>query len=193
VTLVTNYAREIVAKARLRRRGYILAMLLLALLSFVPQPYAARAKIVPQDSNSIGIGSIMNALGGQLQGFAALLGGAKQPIDLYLVVARSTEVTTSVIRTLKLDAPDHYGSYRKAQVKLANKVDIHTLPGGVIEVEVRMHDAEQAKALAGAYVNAITQRLNTLGTEHVLNASPKQRRRLPHSVERIIWPNLKRN
>jgi hypothetical protein len=70
--------------SRWRLKVYALAALVLAVLCIVPQPYEARAKLVPQEPGSLGLGSTMNALGGQLGGFAALLGGAKQPIDLYL-------------------------------------------------------------------------------------------------------------
>ena len=63
-------AVAIAADPRLRRRAYALAILVLALLTVFPQPDVARAKLLPQDNNSIGLGSMMNALGGQLQGIA---------------------------------------------------------------------------------------------------------------------------
>lgn len=155
-----------IADQRVRHRAYAAAALLLAVLSIVPQPYVARAKIVPQDPGSIGLSSMMNALGGQLGGFAALLGGAKQPIDLYLAVARSEEVDETVIRALKLEAA--YGSARKARLALARKVDVHSLTGGIIEVEARTHDPEESQTLSQAYVAAITDRLNALGRDRVV-------------------------
>lgn len=160
-------ATRLIAEPRPRRIGYAIAAVMLALLCVLPPPYVARAKIVPQDNNSIGIGSMMNALGGQLQGFAALLGGAKQPIDLYLAIGRGDEVTDAVIRRLKLVGPDGYGSDRSARVALARKVDIHSLTGGVLEVEAHTHDAAEAEALTRAYVAAITERINTLGRDRV--------------------------
>jgi len=107
------------ADARWRRRGYALAALILALLTVFPQPYVARAKLLPQDSSSIGLGSTLNALGGQLQGFAALFGGAKQQTDMYLAVSRSSEVGDAVIKRLKLVGPDGYASATRAHVALA--------------------------------------------------------------------------
>lgn len=154
-----------IREARTRGIGYALLALGLALLCVLPQPFVARAKIVPQDGNSIGLGSMMNALGGQLQGFAALLGGARQPVDLTLAVARGDEVAGAVIRSLKL--ADVHGGDRNARLALARKVDVHSLTGGVIEVETRTHDAAEAQALAKAYVVAITDRLNGLGRERV--------------------------
>ena len=67
IARVTDAVRE----PRSRRLAYAVLALLLAALCVIPRPYVARAKLVPQDSNSVGLGSMMNALGGQLQGFAA--------------------------------------------------------------------------------------------------------------------------
>eukprot|EP01037_Dinobryon_pediforme_P010333 gene10333-10399_t len=160
-------AASVVAEPRLRRRAYALLAIVLALLSLEPQPFVARAKIVPQDGNSIGLGSMMNALGSQFQGFAALLGGARQPIDLYLAVARGYEVTTLVIQRLGLQDGGHYGSDHAARRALDRAVDVHSLTGGVIEIEVREHDPAAALALTQAYVAAITTRLNTLGLDRI--------------------------
>ena len=104
----------VVRNQRSRRMAYAVLTLLLAILCLIPRPYVARAKMVPQDSNSVGLGSMMNALGGQLQGFAALLGGAKQPVDMYLAISRGTEVTDDVIRRLRLVGPQGYSSIDQA-------------------------------------------------------------------------------
>ena len=163
IARVTDAVRE----PRSRRLAYAVLALLLAILCIVPRPYVARAKLVPQDSNSVGLGSMMNALGGQLQGFAALLGGAKQPIDMYLAIARGTEVTDDVVRRLKLVGPQGYASADAARLALARKVDVHSLTGGIVEVEVRMHDPAKAQALTAAYVQAISDRIIALGRDRV--------------------------
>lgn len=160
-------ARRTVANPKSRRRIYGGTALLLAILCVVPQPFVARSKIVPQDSSSIGLNSMINSLGSQFQGFAALLGGSKQPIDLYLAVARGSEVSGAVIQRLHLADAEHYGSDRKARLALGRKVDIHSLTGGIIEVEARSHNEDEAQALTRAYVAAITERLNMLGRDRV--------------------------
>src|SRR3546814_15831540 len=109
----------------------------------------------------------MNALGGQLQGFASLFGGAKQQTDMYLAVARSSEVGGEVIRKLKLVGPGGYASATRARVALAKKADVHSLMGGIIEVEVRTRDAAEAEALTRAYVDAISDRIVALGKDRV--------------------------
>lgn len=152
---------------RTRRRIYAAVVLVLLVLCVFPRPYVARAKIVPQDSNTVGLGSTMNALGGQFQGFAALLGGARQPIDMYLAIGRSAEVTDDVIKRLKLVGPKEYSSERKARLFLASKVDIHSLTGGIIEIEVRTHDDEKSLAIARAYSQAISQRIVALDHDRI--------------------------
>lgn len=169
--------------ARWRWRIYGVLALVLAVLCIVPRPYEARAKIVPQDPSSVGLGSTMNALSGQLGGLGALLGGAKQPIDLYLSIARGREVTDAVIARLKLT--EEYGSAHRAQLALAKKVDIHSLTGGVIEIEARTHDADEAQALTQAHVAAITQRLNVLGRERVDRKQRIVRQRFAEASERV--------
>jgi len=152
---------------RTRRRAYAVLALLLLILCVVPRPYVARAKLVPQDSNSLGLNSMLNAVGGQLGSFAALLGGGKQPVDYYLAVARGIEVTDEVIARLKLVGPDGYATADKARVALARRVDIHSLTGGILEVEVKTHDARWSQALTSAYARAISDRLNRLGRDQL--------------------------
>jgi len=175
----------LVRDARSRRIGYAALALILAALCVFPRPYVARAKLVPQDSNSVGLGSMMNALGGQLQGFAALLGGAKQPIDMYLAIGRSTEVTDDVVRRLKLVGPQGYASADAARLALARKVDVHSLTGGIVEVEVRMHDGAKAQALTGAYVRAISDRITALGRDRVRRKRDVVQERFKEAATRV--------
>lgn len=181
-----NRVIAFVAEPGARRRLYALAALLFALLTVFPQPYVARAKVLPQDSNSIGLGSMMNALGGQLQGFAALFGGSKQQVDMYLAVGRSSEVTDEVVRKLKLVGPGGYSSAVKARIALAKKADVHSLTGGIIEVEVRTHDAEEAEALTRAYVDAIGNRIIALGKDRVERKRAIVAQRFKEAADRVV-------
>jgi len=170
---------------RVRRRAYALLALVLLVLCILPRPYVARAKLVPQDSNSLGLNSMMNAIGGQLQGFAALLGGGKQPVDYYLAVARGTEVTDDVIRRLKLIGPEGYASADRARLALGRRVDIHSLTGGIVEVEVKTHDAAQAQAITSAYVAAIGNRLTVLGREQLVRKRQLVLDRFREAADRV--------
>lgn len=174
------------ADPRKRRIGYALLALLLALLCVVPRPWVARAKIVPQDGNSIGLGAMTSAVGGQAQGFAALLGGAKTPIDFYLAVGRGTEVTDAVIDHLKLLGPAGYGTIDGARLALKRKVDIHSLTGGIVEVEVRTHDRQEAEAITHAYVKAISARLTLLGQDRIRRKQEVVEQRFKSAAGRVV-------
>jgi len=164
---IRNAAIETARDGRRRRRAYAVACLLLAVLCVFPQPYVARTKIVPQDTSSLGISSMTGAYGGQLQGFAALLGGGKQPIDMYLAIARGTEVADAVIGKLRLADTTDAADMRDARAALKRKVDIHSLTGGIIEIETRGFNPKQAQALTAAYASAISDRIVTLGYDRV--------------------------
>lgn len=171
---------------RHRRIAYVLLALVLAVLCVVPRPYVARAKVVPQDSSTIGLGSMTNAVGGQMQGFAALLGGAKTPVDLYLAIGRGTEVTDSVIQRLDLVGSGAYPSVEKARLALAERVDIHSLTGGIVEVEVRTHDPAFARKLTETYVRAISDRLTALGEDRVKRKQAVVQRRFKEAAGRVV-------
>lgn len=164
---IRDAAVETARDTKRRRRAYAALCLVLAILCVFPQPYVARTKIVPQDTASLGLSTMTGAYGGQLQGFAALLGGGKQPIDMYLAIARGTEVTDAVIRKLKLADPKDASDMRSARAALKRKVDIHSLTGGIIEIETRGFDPERAQALTAAYSDAISDRIVTLGHDRV--------------------------
>ncbi|MCW4461036.1 capsule biosynthesis protein [Sphingomonas sp. BT-65] len=171
---------------RRRRIAYVLLALVLAVLCVVPRPYVARAKVVPQDSSSIGLGSMTSAVGGQMQGFAALLGGAKTPVDLYLAIGRGTEVTDSVIARMKLVGEGGYPSVEKARLALMKRVDVHSLTGGIVEVEVRTHDPAFAQRLTETYVRAISDRLTALGEDRVKRKQAVVQRRFKEAAGRVV-------
>lgn len=162
-------AIRLVVDPHWRRRGYAVLALLLAILTIFPQPFVARAKILPQDNSSMGLGSMLTAVGGQAQGLAALLGGGKPPIDLYLAIGRSENVADAVIARLKLAGPDRrYADARAAKVALSKKVDVHSLTGGMVEIETKAFDGAEAQALTDAYVGAISDRIVALSRERTL-------------------------
>jgi uncharacterized protein involved in exopolysaccharide biosynthesis len=178
---------------RQRRLGYLVVALILAILCLFPQPYVARAKVLPQDASSIGLGSMMGAIGAQFQGIASLFGGARQPTDMYLAISRSTETTDEVIRQLKLVGPNGYASLDRARLALDRKVDIHSLTGGLIEIEVRTHDSRQAEVLTRAYVRAISDRLSALGRDRVERKRRVVRDRFREAAGRVAIAEARLN
>ena len=183
--VLTRRLSEGLARQRTRRRTYALVALVLGILCIVPQPYVARTRIVPQDANSLGLGTMTSAFGGGFQGFAALLGGARQPVDMYLAVARSSEVTGEVIARLKLVGNDGYTSEHAARRDLARKVDIHSLTGGILEVETRTHDGDEARALTTAYMQAVSDRIISIGHERTMRKRRVVDQRFKEASDRV--------
>lgn len=173
---------QMLASARWRRGLYALLAVVLAVLCVLPQPFVARSKILPQEPGSLGLG-----LGGGsdagLAGFAALLGGGEKPIDQYLAIGRSAEVAGAVIERLDLAA--EYGSERAARRELAILVDVHSLTGGMIEIETRSRDSVQAQSLTQAFSEAISDRIVLLGREKTTRKTGIVQERFEEAAARV--------
>lgn len=156
------------ANRRLRWIGYALAACILAIACIYPRPYVARAKIVPGDAGANGLVSVLGALGGgQGQNLASLFGD-RGATEVALQLSRSDAVAGDVIARLKLAGPGApYASDREARLALAKKVDIHTLLGGIIEVETKLTDPDLALRITETFVTAIGERLGTYGKTQV--------------------------
>lgn len=151
---------------RTRRIGYAVLALVFAILTLFPQPFVARAKLLPQDSSGGGLGQVLSSLGGQLSNFAGLLSGGKPPNDLYLVIGRSNAVVDLVVRSLDLVGPGKpYATDQQAQIALAKRVDIHLLLGGVLEIEAQTDNPAESLKITNAYVAAIQDRIGAMGLE----------------------------
>jgi capsule polysaccharide export protein KpsE/RkpR len=120
-----------------------------------------------------------------LQNFAALLGGAKQPIDMYLAIGRSAEVEDAVIAQLKLADPKSPAGMAAARRKLERKVDVHTLTGGILEIETRTHDPAQSEKLTQAYVTAISDRIASLSREQTERKRDIVMQRFKEAADRV--------
>jgi hypothetical protein len=161
---LTSAARGI-AQSPTRRRGLYAAVALIAvLLCLFPRPHVARVKILPQASTS-GAGALISALGGGgVQNFAAVLGAQKTN---YLIIGRSHDVQQDVVERLDLVEVWNSADPAAAERKLAKKVDIQLLTGGVLEVTARDTDPAFAQRLVEGFTEAIKARLKGLGLEQV--------------------------
>ena len=184
---VGDQARLTVSDPGRRRLGYLLAALVLAILCFVPRPYTARAKLLPQDSSSAGLGQIINSLGGTLSNFANLLTGGRAPNDLYLIIGRSDSVNGEVIRSMNLVGPGRlYASAGDAKVDLKKKVDVHLLLGGVVEIETTTRDPQLSLGLAQAYTRAISDRIGLLTRNTTRRKGEIVAQRFRDSQQRVV-------
>jgi uncharacterized protein involved in exopolysaccharide biosynthesis len=155
-------------ESRVRLAVYAVVALVLAILCVLPRPYLARAKIVPGDAGASSLASVVGALGGgQAQNLAALFGD-RGAIEVALQLARSEAVANDVVRKLDLAGPGkRHADARAARLELGRKVDVHTLLGGILEIETRGHDPAFALAVTNAYVAAISERLSGYGRDQV--------------------------
>lgn len=177
-----------VANQRNRLLAYLVLALVSGILIFFPQPYVARAKVVPQDTSASAASttSLLGALGGGSQSIGSLLTGGRPSNDLYLIIGRSDSVTEDVIKSLKLVGPDgKYSSVRKAKLALARRVDVHLLLGGVMEIETKLYDPEEARRLTVAYSDAISRHLARFGRQIISNKQRIVQRRFEDARGRV--------
>lgn len=184
----TLVVTSVVRNRRRRQLAYALLAVLSALLIFFPRPYVARAKIVPQDTNATAASttSLLGALGAGSQGIGSLLTGGRPSNDLYLIIGRSDSVTEDVIKSLDLVGPGKpYSSMRGAMVYLDRHVDVHLLLGGVMEIETKLYDPDQARRLTSAYAAAISKQLARFGQQIIQNKQRIVRRRFVDADNRV--------
>ena len=161
---ITSVARGIAQSAAQRRALYAAVALVAVLLCLFPRPHVARVKILPQASTG-GAGALISALGGGgVQSFAAVLGAQKTN---YLIIGRSHDVQQDVVERLDLVEVWNSADQSAAERKLAKKVDIQLLTGGVLQVTARDTDPVFAKRLVEGFSEAIKTRLSGLGQEQV--------------------------
>lgn len=152
---------------RVRRIIYAVLTITAIILCVFPQPYLARAKILPQDNSSTGLNAVLNSIAGQDGVFAAFLSN-RQAIDLYLVIARSTEVQNDVVKSLDwVGADRRYRSIAEAKADIDDMIEINSLTGGLLQIEALSHDRDEAQKLAAAYTIAISERIRNLGREQL--------------------------
>ena len=87
---------------------YAVLAVITGILIFFPQPWTARAQIVPQDTSASATSTttLLGALGGGAQGIGSLLTGGRPSNDMYLIIGRSDSVTEDAIRSLNLVGPN---------------------------------------------------------------------------------------
>ena len=176
------------SNARYRRWVYAIAAIIAAVLIFLPRPYVARAKIVPQDTSASAASTtaLLGALGGGPQSIGTLLAGGRTTSDLYLIIGRSDSVTEDVIKQLGLVGPKgEFASERKAKLYLARHVDVHLLLGGAMEIESKLHQPDKAIAVTDAYTKAVSRQLARFGRQLVDNKQRIVRERFRDAGQRV--------
>lgn len=153
------------ARPRLRWTVYLVAALVLGVLTVFPTSHVARGKIVPDSASASSLSSIFGGLGGgRVQNFATLFGD-RGTIEVALTIARSQSVADEVIRRERLVGSGGYSSLRAAQLALAKRVKVFSLTGGMLEVQTRAGDDDWALRMTRSYLAVISNRLADYGAE----------------------------
>lgn len=145
-----------------RRVLFAAVIAVLAVLCLVPRRHIATVLLNQPTSNAgTSLGALLGQLGG---GYASLLGGG-QPYEVNLAVARSYAVEVEVLRRMKLLGTPGYETLDRAVRKLRHHVEVNSLRGAIVEIDVRSPDPEYALRVASTYSEVIRERLATLGRE----------------------------
>jgi hypothetical protein len=158
-------AVDLLRQDRPRRIAYAVVALILLVLCFEPRHYLAKVKLLPQEDSGAGLSAVLAQVGGGgLQNFAALM-GSHQTVELLTTVGRSNEVATNVISRLHLAGTSEFGDADHAKIVLSRKVDVHSLTGGVLEIQAKDADPRLAYQLVSTYASEIQSRVAALTLE----------------------------
>jgi hypothetical protein len=138
------------------RRRLLFAVLIAVCvgLALFPQRYRAAATMSPADPSSLGLQGTV----GQLGAFNTVFGN-QAAIEVALRIARSTAVRDKVAAKLELERALGTGDRVATSRWLADNVDIRSLRGGIIQIELTMRDAELARQIITVWSEATRAQL----------------------------------
>lgn len=136
-----------------RRVLFAILLLMALLLSAFPERYRAASSLTPSDPNTLGLAGALGQLGAMNSVF-----GNQAAIEVALKVGRSVYVRDTVMRQTKLER--RLGMNRiQAHRWLEDEVEVRSLRGGILLIEIYNRDRELARDLVTAYAEATRTRL----------------------------------
>lgn len=132
-------------------------ILILLVLTFVPERYKATASFTPQDSASMGLSGALGQLGAIDNVF-----GNQAAVEIALRIAKSVDVTDRVITETHLDQRMKGRSRVSLHRWLDSRVEIRSLRGGIITVQMQDRDPALSKAIVASYIRATRQELTAI-------------------------------
>lgn len=138
--------------SRFRWRALVfgVATLVFAALAFFPERYLATSSFTPTDRDSMGLGGTLGQLGGLSSVF-----GNQAAVEVALRVGHSVAVRDDVIDKTSLKDRVKSEGRIALQRYLTKRVDIRSLRGGIITIEMQDPDADLAKEIVAAYQRAV--------------------------------------
>jgi uncharacterized protein involved in exopolysaccharide biosynthesis len=132
--------------------GTMIAILLA--LTFFPERHRAATSLTPTDPESLGLSGTLGQLGAINNVF-----GNQAAVEVAMRVAKSVYVRDTVIDELKLEKRLAPKSRLEIHRWLEDKIDIRSLRGGIITIEMLDENEGLARDIVGAYARATQERL----------------------------------
>lgn len=123
-------------------------------LTFYPVRYRAAVTLTPTDPQSLGLSGTLGQLGALNSVF-----GNQVAVEVALRIARGEAVRDLVIKKTDLAKRLHDNDRVDLHRWLDREVEIRSLRGGILMVEMQSHDADLAKEIVAAYADATQYRL----------------------------------
>jgi capsule polysaccharide export protein KpsE/RkpR len=153
-SIISSIAQMRIIQENMPRRLLFAGLLTIALLfSAFPERYRAASSLTPSDPNTLGLSGALGQLGAMNSVF-----GNQAAIEVALKVGRSVYVRDTVMRRTRVD--QRLGLSRiEAHRWLADKVEVRSLRGSILLIEMHHRDADLARDLVEAYADATRARL----------------------------------
>jgi capsule polysaccharide export protein KpsE/RkpR len=154
-TVIGTIAHSRLFRSRVIGRSILaLAVALLLLLGFFPEKHRAAVTLTPTDPTSFGLSGALGQLGALNSVF-----GDQAAVEVALKVARSLYVQRIVADRIKLRQRLRFENDTAMYRWMARKVNIRSLRGGIILVEMDSGDANLGRDIVGGYAAATQERL----------------------------------
>lgn len=130
-----------------------------AVLAVFPERHRAIATLAPTDPSSLGLGGALGQLGA-----ANTVFGNQAAIEIAMKVGTSQDVRNLVIQKTKLEQ-----RLGKSNIEthrwLVKQVDVRSLRGGIVQIDLVNRDAQLAQDVVTTYTTAIRDRLSEISRQ----------------------------
>ncbi|WP_028641903.1 hypothetical protein [Novosphingobium acidiphilum] len=144
------------SRFRNRALAFVAAIAICLVLTVFPQRYEAEALLAPTDPSSLGLSGTLGQLGALGNVF-----GNQAAIEVALRVADSVEVRQFVIKDLHLEQRTNKTPLQ-LQRWLRRRIDIRSLRGGIVQVDVDNTDPQLAQDIVSSFVGSLQHRLGEI-------------------------------
>lgn len=137
-----------------RRITLTILILVFCGFTYFPERYRAVVTLTPTDPATLGLSGALGELGALNSVF-----GNQAAIEVGLKVARGNDVRRIVIKNLDLQKKKQFTSAVATDRWLEKKINVRSLRGGLLEIELKDRDPDFALAIASEYTSATRERL----------------------------------